>query len=206
MPFSAARGRWTQVISFRIEYTHIQVSTIDNPAKGVTPGDWSVLPELIPARVYYSLCIVQNWQEICCKSAEREHTHQRTWKTKNQIQRKRRLSSQMNWTFSHSNYVYCFFSESQTTNVSHLALNLIFRNPTKEECYTYGALLTFRGRIHKQHFFSVLNSLFPFQRRSKRGSRKTLSVAFTICHISQDVFTLLKITLKRNSIGCVTRK
>ena len=72
-----------------------------------------------------------------------------------------------------------------------------------------------------QHKFFILNSLFPLfkngkkkkkkkkntTRRSKRGSKeKPLSVAFTVCHISQDVFTLSKITLKLNSIGCVTRK
>ena len=37
MPFSPAPGRRIQVISFTIEYAHTQVSTLDDPAKGVTP-------------------------------------------------------------------------------------------------------------------------------------------------------------------------
>ena len=70
---------------------------------------------------------------------------------------------------------------------------------------------------HLQTFFFILNSLFPlFKSRKKNKTppegvkgvpkKKPLSVAFTVCHISQDAFTLLKITHKLNSIGCITRK
>ena len=38
VPFDAALGRRTQAITaIIVEYTHIEVSTLDNPAKGVTP-------------------------------------------------------------------------------------------------------------------------------------------------------------------------
>ena len=36
MPFSAAAGRQTQVISITVEYTHIEVRMLDNLAKGET--------------------------------------------------------------------------------------------------------------------------------------------------------------------------
>ena len=36
MPFSAAHGRRTQVIRITVGYTHIEVRSLDNPAKGVT--------------------------------------------------------------------------------------------------------------------------------------------------------------------------